>query len=70
MGIIIDTQLLGLWALAVKTNKQTNKKKQKNKTTTTAKRLSMQKTKETQVRFLGQEDPLDKGMATHSSILA
>ena len=71
MGIIIDTQLLGLWALAVKKNKQTNKKKnQKNKTTTTAKRLSMQKTKETQVRFLGQEDPLDKGMATHSSILA
>ena len=69
MGIIIDTQLLGLWALAVKTNKQTNKKKQKNKTTT-AKRLSMQKTEETQVRFLGQEDPLDKGMATHSSILA
>ena len=25
---------------------------------------------ETQVRFLGQEDPLDKEMATHSSILA
>jgi len=25
---------------------------------------------ETQVRFLGQEDPLGKGMATHSSILA
>ena len=25
---------------------------------------------ETQVRSLGQEDPLDKGMATHSSILA
>ena len=25
---------------------------------------------ETQVRFLGQEDPLEKGMATHSSILA
>ena len=23
----------------------------------------------TQVRFLGQEDPLEKGMATHSSIL-
>ena len=23
-----------------------------------------------QVRFLGQEDPLEKGMATHSSILA
>ena len=29
--------------------------------------LSMQ---ETQVRSLGQEDPLEKGMATHSSILA
>ena len=25
---------------------------------------------ETQVRFLGQEDPLEKGVATHSSILA
>ena len=25
---------------------------------------------ENQVRFLGQEDPLEKGMATHSSILA
>ena len=25
---------------------------------------------ETQVRFLGGEDPLEKGMATHSSILA
>ena len=30
-------------------------------------RLPMQ---EAQVRFLGQEDPLDEGMATHSSILA
>ena len=25
---------------------------------------------ETHVQFLGQEDPLEKGMATHSSILA
>ena len=25
---------------------------------------------ETQVRFLGWEDPLEEGMATHSSILA
>ena len=25
---------------------------------------------ETQVQFLGQEDPLEKGMATHSSITA
>ena len=25
---------------------------------------------ETQVRSLGQEDPLEKGMTTHSSILA
>ena len=25
---------------------------------------------ETQVRFLGQKDPLEKDMATHSSILA
>ena len=29
--------------------------------------FAMQKT---QVRFLGWEDPLEKGMATHSSILA
>ena len=27
-------------------------------------------TQETQVQFLGQEDPLEKEMATHSSILA
>ena len=27
-------------------------------------------TQETQVRSLGQKDPLEKGMATHSSILA
>ena len=26
--------------------------------------------RETQVRFLGQEDPLEEGIATHSSILA
>ena len=38
--------------------------------------LVTQKTKnlpamqETQVRFLGQEDPPEEGMATHSSILA
>ena len=25
---------------------------------------------ETQIRSLGQEDPMEKGMATHSSILA
>ena len=30
----------------------------------------MQEMKETWVRSLGQEDPLEKGMATHSSILA
>ena len=30
----------------------------------------MQETQETHVRSLGQEDPLEKGMATHSSILA
>ena len=29
--------------------------------------LAMQ---ETQVQFLGQEDPLEKEMATHSSVLA
>ena len=30
----------------------------------------MQEMLETQVQFLGQEDPLEEGMATHSSILA
>ena len=32
--------------------------------------LAMQETKEMQVRSLGREDPLAKGMATHSSILS
>ena len=30
----------------------------------------MQETDETLVRSLGREDPLEEGMATHSSILA
>ena len=30
----------------------------------------MQETQKTWVRFLGQEDPLERKMATHSSILA
>ena len=30
----------------------------------------MAKTQDTQVQFLNWEDPLEKGMATHSSILA
>ena len=30
----------------------------------------MQETEETRVRSLGQEGPLEEGMATHSSILA
>ena len=30
----------------------------------------MQEMSETEVRSLGQEDPLEEGMATHSSILA
>ena len=30
----------------------------------------MQETQETQVWILGQEDPLEDGIATHSSILA
>ena len=30
----------------------------------------MQETEETQVRSVGQEDPLEEEMATHSSILA
>ena len=30
----------------------------------------MQERQETQVRSPGQEDPLEEGMATHSSILA
>ena len=32
--------------------------------------LAMQEIQETQVQSLGQEDPLEKGMATPSSILA
>ena len=32
--------------------------------------LAMQETQETWVRSLGREDPLEEGMATHSSILA
>ena len=31
---------------------------------------AIQETRETQVRSLGQEDPLEKSMATHSGILA
>ena len=30
----------------------------------------MQEIKETQIQSLGPEDPLEEGMATHSSILA
>ena len=30
----------------------------------------MQETQEVRVRFLGQEDPLEEGMAIHYSILA
>ena len=32
--------------------------------------LAVQETEETWVRFLGGEDPLEEGMATHSTILA
>ena len=31
---------------------------------------AMQEPQETQVQSVGQEDPLEEGMATHSSILA
>ena len=31
---------------------------------------AMQESQEMQVQFLGQEDPLEEGMASHSSILA
>ena len=31
---------------------------------------AMQETRETRVQSLGREDPLEKGMATHRSILA
>ena len=34
------------------------------------KHLTMQETSEMQVQSLGWEDPLEEGMATHSSILA
>ena len=30
----------------------------------------MQETQETQIQFLGQEDPLEEEIATHSGILA
>ena len=30
----------------------------------------MQETQETQVRYLGREDPLEEEMATHSNIVA
>ena len=43
-----------------------SKKKKKKKRTC----LPMQGTQEAGVRSLGQEDLLEKGMATHSSILA
>ena len=33
-------------------------------------RLPVQETQETQVRSLGREDPLEEGLATHSSVLA
>ena len=32
--------------------------------------LAMQEIPEIWVQFLGQEDPLEEGMATHSSVLA
>ena len=31
---------------------------------------AMQETQKTRIRFLGGEDPLEEGMATHSSVLA
>jgi len=31
---------------------------------------AMQEMQETQIQFLGREDPLEEGMTTHSSILA
>ena len=44
-------------------SKKTKNKKQKT-------RLTMQETQETQIQCLGQEDPLEKEMATHSGVLA
>ena len=32
--------------------------------------ITMQETQEMQAQFLGWEDPLEEGMATHSDILA
>ena len=32
--------------------------------------LPMKEIQQTKVRFLGWEDPLEEGMATHSSVLA
>ena len=34
------------------------------------KKKNLPSTQETQVQFLGPEDPLEEGMITHSSILA
>ena len=31
---------------------------------------AMQETQKTRIQFLGGEDPLEEGMATHSSVLA
>ena len=45
-----------------------NKKAQAFPTAETVKNLPA--TQETQVRLLGREDALEKGMATHSSVLA
>ena len=45
-----------------------DKKKQKKKQTKTC--LQTQETSEMQVQSLGQEDPLEEEMATHSNILA
>ena len=55
-GALAIGQHMGRWHLEAQTLAQT------------VKRLPAMR--ETQVQSLGQEDPLEKGMATHSSILA
>ena len=58
--MILDLVLIHLFE--ANSNKMSSPKKKKKK--------EMQKTHKTRVRSLGQEDPLEEEMASHSSILA
>ena len=59
---------LGSWCLVLVVNRQGH---QGFPCGSTVKNLpAVQETQEMRVRSLGQEDPLEEGMATHSSILS